>query len=219
MKRKKKPLLVSTASFSEDRRYRYTLFRRWEKGPVVAFIGLNPSTADETADDPTIRRCTDFSERWLCGGMVMLNIFAFRATDPEEMMLAGDPVGPYNDVNILAALSSCKMAICCWGNHGTHLHRASQMKKLLSDLFIPIKQLGPLTNEGQPRHPLYLHRETQPEPFVITRHEHLIPEPEQRPVHLDDPDDETVHLPSLESRLRFGLAANSHYEIDPDTGE
>ena len=83
------------ARFSESRTHRYALWRIWEKGaPMVMFVGLNPSTADETQDDPTIRRCIDFAKRWGYGGLYMLNIFAFRATNPKDMKAAADPVGP-----------------------------------------------------------------------------------------------------------------------------
>jgi hypothetical protein len=125
----------SGAVFSECRTYRYMLWRRWKEdkqvtgfGPdaiefdspshMVAFIGLNPSTADETQDDPTIRRCIGFAKSWGFRGMMMLNLFAFRATDPKDMKAAADPIGPDNDRHIRVASSILPQTICCWGTHG-----------------------------------------------------------------------------------------------------
>ena len=86
------------AVFSPCRTYRYALSRVWAADkPYALFIGLNPSTADETLDDPTIRRCIDFAKRWGYGGLVMANLFAYRATNPSEMKAATDPVGVAND--------------------------------------------------------------------------------------------------------------------------
>ena len=77
-----------TATFSECRKYRYTLWRRWDglfASGYAMFIGLNPSTADETNDDPTIRRCIGYARDWGYGGLCMTNLFAFRATLPKNM--------------------------------------------------------------------------------------------------------------------------------------
>ena len=85
--------------FSPCRRYRYTLWRAWDmfNPGYVMFIGLNPSTADEVQDDPTIRRCIGYAKEWGYGAFCMTNIFAFRATDPRVMKAQADPVGPEND--------------------------------------------------------------------------------------------------------------------------
>ena len=85
--------------FSECRRYRYALTRIWdETGPYAMFICLNPSTADEIQDDPTVRRCINFAKSWGFAGVCMTNIFAYRATQPADMMAAADPVAPENDM-------------------------------------------------------------------------------------------------------------------------
>lgn len=95
---------VSFASFDESRTYRYSLIRRCAEGPICVWVLLNPSTADERKDDPTIRRCGGFSKSWGFGALEVVNLFAFRATDPRSLWLAMDPVGPKNDEQTLAAL-------------------------------------------------------------------------------------------------------------------
>ena len=90
------------AHFSTCRRYRYRLWRIWDENkPFVLFICLNPSTADENEDDPTIRRCVRFARDWDYGGMVMVNLFAFRATDPSELYNADEQIGQNNSKEIL----------------------------------------------------------------------------------------------------------------------
>lgn len=145
--------------FSEDRAYRYALWRLHEdlsqEHGLVAFIGLNPSTADETSDDPTIRRCIGFSRRWGYRGFVMLNLFAVRATSPKVMKHHPQPVGPANDDAIREIVSKCETVVCCWGAHGSHLGRDEAVRELLRVPGIPLWCLG-TTKGGQPRHPLYL---------------------------------------------------------------
>ena len=110
------------ALFSPCRKYRYTLWRIWAPDkPYACFLGLNPSTADETADDPTVRRCIDYSKRWGMGSLLMLNIFAYRSTDPEKMKAVADPVGPDNDRWIKEIAGNAGIVIAAWGNHGDHL--------------------------------------------------------------------------------------------------
>ena len=143
------------ATFSPCRKYRYRLWRTWaESGPVVNFVMLNPSTADETVNDPTVERCERRSREWNYSGLVVTNIFAFRATDPREMRAAVDPVGPENDEQILEAAHDAHLVICAWGTHGAHLGRGEQVRKRLAS-FRPLHALA-LTRDGQPRHPLYL---------------------------------------------------------------
>lgn len=162
--------------FSVDRTYRYVLTRFWPGGTGVAsFVGLNPSTATETEDDPTVRKCMGFARSWACSGMVMLNAFAFRATDPRKMMKAGDPVGPENDAYLRAWLwmpSPFDTAIACWGVHGAHRDRGKHVHQLLreecGDQQQPVEMdAGPrrphdrlftfgFTKDGHPKHPLYL---------------------------------------------------------------
>lgn len=155
----------SGAVFSPCRQYRYSLWRRWEAdcepSRMCAFIGLNPSTADETLDDPTIRRCIRFCKDWGFGGYVMLNLFAFRATDPKVMKAAKEPIGADNDYAILRVVLSAGQTVCAWGNHGTFKGRAENRVNNLRDNGRKLYHLG-LTKTGQPSHPLYKRADTKP---------------------------------------------------------
>ena len=167
---------LAGATLSEDRTYRYCLWRRWREPKVfdffddstgdsdptdmVAFIGLNPSTANETEDDPTIRRCVGFAKSWGFSGIAMLNLFAFRATDPKQMRSAKSPIGLLNDEAIGRVASICRFVICCWGTLGEYRNRGKLVRSLL------VRRCGPsvyhlgLTKSGQPKHPLYLSART-----------------------------------------------------------
>lgn len=162
--------MKSGAEFSQDRKYRYLLWREWDgRKPYAMFIGLNPSTADETKDDATIRRLIRFAYDWKFGGMFMLNIFAYRATDPKEMKSAENPIGEiYNSNNqrnddfifeYADRLSVIKV-VACWGNHGRYLDRGNQVRELLKEsqglANIGGLQAFKMTKQGQPSHPLYL---------------------------------------------------------------
>lgn len=139
------------ATFSPCRKYRYSLWRNWERGAMVAFIGLNPSTADETVDDPTIRRCIGFAKAWGFGGLYMLNAYAFRATDPKVMQRELDPVGVDNNGVISCLGRSVELVIACWGAHCTE----SRERKVCEVIGKSIYCLGK-TKSGRPKHPLYL---------------------------------------------------------------
>jgi hypothetical protein len=105
-----------SAVFSACRVYRYRLMRSWGVGPRLGVIGLNPSTADETDDDQTIRRCISLAQRDGYGALTMLNLFAFRATDPRDLARAGYPTGPSNMEHILMACVSCDCVVAAWGS-------------------------------------------------------------------------------------------------------
>ncbi len=140
------------AVFSPCRRYRYALYRRWAEGSQVAWIMLNPSTADEQDDDPTIRRCIGFSKAWGHGGLVVGNLFALRATDPRELYAIGrDPVGPENDGHLRRMAAESAVVVAAWGNHGTLHARGEIVQKMIGGMY----SLG-LTRSGQPKHPLYV---------------------------------------------------------------
>lgn len=145
------PMTSAWAEFSPCRRYRYELGRKWGSGAIAVFIGLNPSTADEMQDDPTIRRCIGFAKSWGCGQLVMLNLFAFRATDPAVMKAEVDPIGEGNDAALRKWASEGKYLVAAWGVHGTHKGRDQEVLKIMPDL----QCLG-LSREGHPRHPLYM---------------------------------------------------------------
>lgn len=151
----------SSASFSPCRRYRYSLVRAWAVGPVCMFIGLNPSTADENIDDPTIRRCIRFAKDWGYGRLIMTNLFAFRATDPRDMKAEEFPIGGHeNDLALRSLADSAGVVIAAWGVHGIHQDRAAGVKKMIPNLHC----LG-LTKDGHPRHPLYMPANSKPLPF------------------------------------------------------
>eukprot|EP00955_Chlamydomonas_euryale_P054230 355746-Chlamydomonas_euryale.AAC.2 len=144
-------VIERAASFSRCRRYRYALWRRWSPGPYVMFICLNPSTADERMDDPTVRRCIGFARRWGFGALCMVNLFAFRATNPKTMKSADvDPIGPNNNRVLKRLALGAGMKIAAWGTHGTHLARDQVVRSMLDDL-----HYLSLTRDGHPRHPLF----------------------------------------------------------------
>jgi len=150
--------------FSPDRRYRYVLWREW--APLtdrryVQFIGLNPSTATETEDDPTVRRCINFSKAWGYGALCMTNLFAFRATNPRVMMGCGTPIGPENDGWLARCARDADLVVAAWGNHGRYIGRDEEVIKLLGIMHC----LG-VTKEGCPKHPLYLKGDSVPESFA-----------------------------------------------------
>lgn len=152
---------VSGASFSPCGRYRYTLFRRWRPGAdraaTLVAIGLNPSTADAEKNDPTIRRIIGFAKRDGFGALVMLNLFAFRATDPydlwEHRRKGGDIVGPGSDEAIREACVGVPRVLAAWGADPGVGTRAAELLRLLDPARLVC--LG-TTKSGAPRHPLYV---------------------------------------------------------------
>lgn len=147
-----------TALFSECRRYRYTLRRHWGgRRGYAMFVGLNPSTADEERDDPTVRRCIGYAQSWGYSGLCMTNIFAFRATDPAVMLAEPDPVGPDNDYWLLESARRAAIVVAAWGVHGAHRDRHAAVRGLLPSL-----HLLRLTQQGYPGHPLYLPKALTP---------------------------------------------------------
>lgn len=148
--------------FSPCRKYRYTLWREWDsKLPYVQFIGLNPSTADETKDDPTVRRCINYAKSWGYGALCMTNIFAFRATDPKVMKKQENPVGLDNDSHLLKCGARAGLIICAWGNHGSFINRDLTVTNFLNSNFLDMHCLG-VSQSGQPKHPLYLKKDLKP---------------------------------------------------------
>lgn len=150
------------AVISPCQKYRYELSRYWEppKG-YVCWIMLNPSTADAHVDDPTIRRCIRFTQDWGYGGLFVVNLFAFRATDPKQMLAADDPIGPDCDTAIESAVRSSGRVICAWGTLGHHRLRGRYVLKMLGMMGVTPMCLGQ-TNGGHPKHPLYIRADTEP---------------------------------------------------------
>jgi hypothetical protein len=146
----------SGAEFSSCRRWRYLLWRRWdETKPVANFLMLNPSTADELKLDPSCTRARNYADRWGYGGLLITNLFGWRATDPDQMKSVRDPVGKGNDAAILRAARQSAIVVCAWGNHGAHRERGERVVKALRLSKIHLHCLK-LNGSGHPAHPLYL---------------------------------------------------------------
>lgn len=151
---------ASGAAFSRCRRWRYLLWRRWdEHQPLANFLMLNPSTADELQLDPSCTRARNYAERWGFGAVVITNIFAWRATDPEEMKRSRDPVGRANDAAIVRAAREAQLVVCAWGNHGAHGARAERVLRILKGIELHVLRVN---GGGHPAHPLYLPGALQP---------------------------------------------------------
>jgi hypothetical protein len=154
------------ASISDCGKYRWSLTHNWDismQKPWCGWIMLNPSTADSTIDDPTIRRCVAFSQAWNFGGMRVVNLFSYRATKPEDMRVAADPIGEHGDKSIRALLYGvCPLVICAWGTGGGHLDRDLKVLDILrEDVGIKVGCLK-LTKAGHPQHPLYVKGDARP---------------------------------------------------------
>ena len=155
----------SAALYSPCMRYRYALTRIWDaEGARVLFVMLNPSTATEVQNDPTVERCERRARALGFGGFRVCNIFAFRATDPRVMRAAPDPVGPGNDAAITEGAHWAAQIVCAWGTHGAHLGRGAAVEALLRATGKPLFHLG-LSKAGHPKHPLYIGYRHQPEPW------------------------------------------------------
>lgn len=171
--------------FSKDRKYRYQLWRKWDmandlvadhggsygraKGSFLMVIGLNPSTADENKNDPTVTRCIDFAMRWGFDSLCMMNAFAYRATDPKAMQRTFNPIGDKNDIHLTAVMIDCHRSggiiLGAWGNHGRHMNRGRAIRQMARAFAcVPLHSLG-TTKYGEPRHPLYLSAELLPQAY------------------------------------------------------
>tara|TARA_R110002094_G_scaffold53486_8_gene64809 strand:+ start:1346 stop:1852 length:507 start_codon:yes stop_codon:yes gene_type:complete len=146
----------STAVYSDCERYRYSLTRIWDKtARRVMFVMLNPSTATEVQNDPTVERCERRARHLGYGGFRVTNIFAYRATDPRDMRAVADPVGPGNDMAIREGAAWADDIIAAWGVHGEHHMRGPAVGEMLRQEPTPLFHLG-LSKAGHPKHPLYL---------------------------------------------------------------
>ncbi len=156
----------SWALYSKCEQYRYRLRRHWEDGKRIAFLMLNPSTATELKNDPTVERCERRALNLGYGGFEVINIFALRSTDPKGLYSSDDPIGALNDQAILDAVNNCDDVLCAWGNHGALGARGHIVRQIISTADRPLLHLG-ITKIGQPKHPLYVSYATQPEAFSI----------------------------------------------------
>ncbi|MEM6636960.1 MAG: DUF1643 domain-containing protein [Pseudomonadota bacterium] len=152
----------STAIYSPCESYRYTLTRTWHPGGEKAlFVMLNPSTATEVQNDPTVERCERRARTLGFGAFRVCNIFSWRETDPKAMRRASDPIGPGNDAAILEACHWADQIVCAWGTHGAHLDRGPSVEGIMRASGQMLFHLG-LTKDGHPRHPLYIGYAVQP---------------------------------------------------------
>lgn len=159
--------MTKTAIFSDCRTWRYALLRIWDSSkPMACFIGLNPSTADEVQDDPTIRKCMGFAQRWGNGGLLMLNLFAWRATMPKDMFAAQaagkDIIGPANRLDDLLRMAhhGTNTVVAAWGKHGGY--RGQHATAVLRQRGLHYLKLN---KDGSPQHPLYIPYEQKLEKF------------------------------------------------------
>ncbi|WP_213306005.1 DUF1643 domain-containing protein [Paraburkholderia sacchari] len=153
--------------------YRYRLWRVWDSSrPTLAFVMLNPSTADHLTDDPTITRCMSRAVAGKFGRIEVANLFPLRATDPGELLTHPDPVGPKRgsvtaDGAILDVIDRAHTVICAWGAHPAAAARAAEVMKIveLAGMQNRLYHLG-LNKDGSPKHPLYIAASTRPKPFI-----------------------------------------------------
>lgn len=173
---KKHPGLIEDreAAFSECEKYRYMLHIKWDATkPSKMFIGLNPSTADERQDDPTVRRCKDYCQRWGYGGLLMTNACAFRATDPKVMLAHDEPIGVGNTIAFLRYLHGIHCddtpPIAAWGKHLLKVGSGSALYVMNRHSYL-VNHYGKLDRldfniDNTPKHPLYLKKSLTPKPY------------------------------------------------------
>ena len=153
----------SGAIISEDCKYRYVLWRIWDSSiPLINIIGLNPSTADETVDDPTMRRCKSFSKEWGYGGFYMTNLFAFRTPYPKDLLKEVDPIGRDNNRWIKEISSKVDKVVLAWGTKGNINNRDAFVYNLVQEKSYCLA----LTKDGFPKHPLYIKSGTRLQKFI-----------------------------------------------------
>jgi hypothetical protein len=156
----------SIAIYSDCERYRYALTRVWKfEASRLVFVMLNPSTATEVQNDPTVERCERRARTLGFGSLQVTNIFAWRDTDPKKMRTAKEPIGPDNDKTIMEACSWGDQIIAAWGTHGAHLNRGVQVKQILRSSDKPVFHLG-ISKGGHPKHPLYIAYSQKPEKWA-----------------------------------------------------
>lgn len=153
------------ATFSDDGTYRYRLRRSWDvTKPSVAFVMLNPSTADASNDDPTIRRCRGYATDWGFGELVVGNIFSLRSSEPDDLYDHPDPVGPRTDTELERICTNAALIVAAWGAHGSYQNRGPAVAQMLTDSGHDLTCLD-TTKEGHPGHPLYQPADATPQPF------------------------------------------------------
>lgn len=148
--------IVKDAAINPCKLYRYRLTRVWDPAKkLVCFVMLNPSTADAATDDPTIRRCIAFAMKWGYGGIVVVNLAAYRATDPDVLRDIEDPIGADNAEHVMKAISEAGLVVAAWGDIGKYMLPFAKIVSYAPAAKITVMCLG-RTKGGQPRHPLYV---------------------------------------------------------------
>ena len=157
--------MIKDAILDKERKYRYMLKRQWGdvNGNFVNFLLLNPSTANETIDDPTIRACIKFSQNLGYDGFYVTNLFAFRTKSPQLLKQSKNQIGAKNDEFIKKYAHKSTLIIVAWGNHGNFLDRDKEVLKILTEIKAP--HCLAITKSGNPKHPLYIKRDTKP--FIL----------------------------------------------------
>jgi hypothetical protein len=148
------------AVISECGQYRYSLVRKWAVGKHLTFVMLNPSTADATVDDATIRKCIGFAKRYGYASIYVYNLYAFRATKPKDLFVANDPVGPANDNFLRYACDLANLGevpiVCAWGGNATGTLREKEVVSLLKSKDVQMAALHICKDGITPGHPLML---------------------------------------------------------------
>ncbi len=146
------------AVISGDGKYRYSLSRTWgSDGKVVTFIGLNPSAADAKQNDPTVLKCIRFAKSWGATKLLMVNLFAYRSSNPRDLWRVANPVGADNDGWILRTVEEADIVVAAWGNNGSYIGRANEVAKRFHGQLRALR----VTKQGMPGHPLYIPAETK----------------------------------------------------------
>lgn len=150
------------AKFSTCGQYRYTWWRTWDEAkPYAMIIGLNPTVADDVTANPTLVRCIRFAKAWGYGGVCVVNLFAYLAATPSDLMKAPEPIGKENDEWLMKLAQSAGVVVAAWGNSGGFMNRSDKVKKKIKNLHcLKVNQ------SGEPAHPLYLKADLMPMPYV-----------------------------------------------------
>lgn len=152
----------SEAEYSTCGLYRFRLTRTWDQSERHAlFIMLNPSTATEIKNDPSVERCERRARALEFGSFTVCNLFAYRSTNPKKLKEIGDPTGIGNDAAITSSSKCADIVVCAWGNHGAHLSRGRLVESMLRDNGCDLHHLG-ITAQGFPKHPLYVSYSVKP---------------------------------------------------------
>lgn len=156
-----------SATFDSSYQYRYSLTRSWNttRSKPLTFIMLNPSKADAEHNDPTVFACIQFAKELNYDHLDIVNLFAYRSSLPSDLRLANDPIGTDNDHYLLKSAELAKQIILAWGNWGCFLNRHEAVLQLLRPHQQKLYYLK-RNHSGQPGHPLYIKRNTQPQPWT-----------------------------------------------------